>query len=125
LADFEIIPILTYLNLTDLQKNLVSNSLDRNDFKIRPYDGTPMIFYDLWTFTIRCDLFILLYSYLEKNLANVAHVLDALVKLVELEESQVGLQVVTDLLGLNVDISGKKNWQVQSYESRLVVILKE
>jgi hypothetical protein len=54
-------------------------------------------------------LLLLLYFYLEKNLANVAHVLDALVKLVELEESQVGLQIVTDLLGLNVDISGKKN----------------
>ncbi len=53
LADFEVIPILTYLILTTHwsphlttpvpQKNLASNNLDENDLKIRQNDGTPTV----------------------------------------------------------------------------------
>ncbi len=45
---------------------------------------------------------------LQKNLANVAHVLHSGVKLVEFQQRQVGLLVVTDLLDLAIYVSVKR-----------------
>ncbi len=40
----------------------------------------------------------------QEDLSDVADVLKSVIELVELEESQVGFQVVADLLGLNIDV---------------------
>ena len=43
--------------------------------------------------------------YLEQDLANVAHILNVLVELVELQESQIRFQIVANLFGLNINVS--------------------
>ncbi len=45
------------------------------------------------------------WEYLEKDFADVTHVLNSLVELVELQQSQVCLQIVSNLFGLNINVS--------------------
>ena len=44
------------------------------------------------------------WKYLEEDFADVTHILNSLVEPVELEQSQVCLQIVSNLFGLNIDV---------------------